>query len=864
MEDKELSKKEKINKDTLQEEDILDIEKRIQALEERIESMKKEETPVEESKPESEKKEQEDADLLEIEETPKANKAEDNNTTETNEPEQDLLSPEEASLIITKEMMNALNDVPESEGEQEKEAAEESDVAEEVVETVEEESETSEEAEATEENNEEEVEETAEETTDNTAEETSIEDTIEKSIEEEQIEVNTEDNTNDITEEIAEEEFSEEAYEETEENIEIERSFEEDTTEPEDLNDLKTQIEEKLRDVEKQSDLLLEYLAAKMADTRDNAAMVYDNVKHDMKNDVDDMRIRNGLSIDESKQEDNEAAEDETVVSTEDTVENTTPDVDDQNQDQSVSEETAEDETVAETAPEETTESEITTDVAEEAETEITESENTDETAGEETVTEEKPAEEKNVPTETETETAPEDQGQEEVVTEEKSAEPETKQEGIEETVPETPEEKNEAAPEKETEQPEEKQPEEKKQDEEETIKEPEKTGFLSNRQYMWIALLAVLVALGVCVHSMYPAMQKNRRYQDALKQMERGEYAEAYESLDGLSGYKDADRYITYCNALEYYNSGELDQAIDAFTRVSDLGEAQQYIDYITAEKTISDSTASKDFVKAAELFNQAGGLLDSKAMAEYCQGITAFLNNESNAKDLLKKIADKKEVKETYYNNAADLVRYIDAGTAFDNDDLSSYDTLRELASKEEAFVSRMAGRYTEYVKGLDYLEKEKYFSAYSCFSNCQGLKDADELAQSCFQTRPVSGILYRNVSSGSVEITVYDTSDSKDMYLKIYDEKNELIETLYVRDGESATAYFQGGTFRMAVAYGENGWWFGPEESFGSTGIYQRLILSGSDEYYNFPSGASYSLRFDVDDGNVNRRSSDYGDF
>ena len=173
-------------------------------------------------------------------------------------------------------------------------------------------------------------------------------------------------------------------------------------------------------------------------------------------------------------------------------------------------------------------------------------------------------------------------------------------------------------------------------------------------------------------------------------------------------------------------------------------------------------------------------------------------------------------------------------------------------------------MAGGYTEYVKGLDYLEKELFFSAYTCFKNSYGLKDAEELAETCFQPRPVSGILYRNASSGSVEVTVYDTDDGKDMYLKIYDESNELIETLYIRDGESATAYFQGGAFRMAVAYGENGWWFGPEESFGTTGIYQRLLLSGGDEYFEFPSGSSYSLRFDVDDGNVNRRSSDYGDF
>ena len=99
---------------------------------------------------------------------------------------------------------------------------------------------------------------------------------------------------------------------------------------------------------------------------------------------------------------------------------------------------------------------------------------------------------------------------------------------------------------------------------------------------------------------------------------------------------------------------------------------------------------------------------------------------------------------------------------------------------------------------------------------------------------------------------------------MFVKIYDSNDVLVESLYIRDGASATAYFQGGKFRMAIAYAESEYWYGPNEAFGSMGTYQRLLLNGNDEYYNFPGGNSYTLKFNVSNGNVDLKSSNYGDF
>ncbi len=959
MEDKDNINGTEMNDNSVQEEDVLDIERRIRALEEKIGSMKSEDAFDEKDLAGNEENAAIEADLSDDAETAETNEAEENGTDETESVEEESLTEEENSLIISKETMDALNETAETHEQDIESVQEEAPADEETKETVTEESEAVEEIKNEEKVIEEEpVAETAETVTEESeeiieeekkpeeneepvteteeAEETVSEDetTETEETENKQAPVEIEETsveeaaTKEDTEEITEEEAPEETpAEETETQEETEeRSLEDETTVAENVDDLKNQIEEKLRDVEEQSNLLLEYLAEKMADSRDQAASVYDNVKRDLQNDVEETRIKNGLTSEEAEQTDVETGEEEAAASTEESTESVTETPEETTEeDVAETEETpteaeapvvesadtveTEQETEIEAVPEEEAEQKETTEPVEETVTEPVEEKK--EEASEETVaetetqketenapteekqetTEQKPAEGET--TEPETETKPEEKT-EETVKEETSIEtkPETEKTPVEETKPEapvTPEEKTETEPvkeekpeqpeqpeekkkeetpvtpeKKEPEQKEEKKPEQKKQNKKKPAKKKKKSGRLTNKQYRNIATLAVLMALAVSAYFMFPMLQRDGRYQNAIQQMERGEFAEAYESLNGLSGYKDADRYITYCDALKYYSNGELDQAIEAFASVGDLGEAQQYISYITAEKTISSSTDADDFSKAADLFKQAGNLLDSKAMVDYCQGIIAFLNNKSNATELLKKIVNKKEIKDVYYNDASDLLHYIDAGVAFDNDDLSSYDTLRELASKEGSFVSRMKGGYTEYVKGLDCLEKEQFFSAYTCFKNSYGLKDAEELAETCFQPRPVSGILYRNASSGSVEVTVYDTEDDKDMYLKIYDENNELIETLYIRDGEYATAYFQGGAFRMAVAYGENGWWFGPEESFGSTGIYQRLLLSGNDEYFEFPSGSSYSLRFDVDDGNVNRRSSDYGDF
>ena len=683
-------------------------------------------------------------------------------------------------------------------------------------------------------------------------------------------------------EETAPENVEETVVEEPEESIdkttdvELPETPSEDTEETiqEEADDLKKQIDEKLRDIEEQSNLLMEYLAEKMADSRDTAASVYDNVKHDLENGAEDMRIRTGTLDDGMRQKANELL-DETKSLEEEAVNKES--------------ESAEEETSAETeAPvEEGTEEETTAETPETTEEttgETEESEQTEETTEkilqEETPNEETVDNKEELPEETETETPKEEEPSvEEATKETETTTVETPEEPEPVTELETTPEPEPVPSEPETEKPTETtkpvvtefvipEPEETEPTvEKPTQKEPEeKKGFFSSKSNIvaFFAVIGMLAAMGLCVFLAMPTLQKNSQYRSAIKQMERGEYEEAYASLDGLAGYKDADQYISYCRALEHYTNGELDEAIADFSSVGDLGQAQQYVSYITAEKTIKGSNKVQDYNDAIELFKQASNLLDSKGMIEYCQGIIAFLNNEDKALDQLQKIADKKEIKEKYYNEAANLIRYVAARDSFDSDDMTSLNVLRNLVDDRDSLVASLAGAYVDYIDGLDYFEKEKYYSAFVCFSNASEIRDGAERAEACFQERPASGILYRNSASDAVDITIYDSIDNKDMFVKIYDDSDELVETLYIRDGAAVTAYFQSGTYRIAVAIGSSDWWFGTEEAFGEDAIYQKLLLNGSEEYYEFPSGNSYSLSFDVENGNANRVCSSFKDF
>lgn len=115
MEDKEriLDNDTELDENTLQDDEIRDIERRIETLEERIGSMRREEVLAENEMIEEDNKNAE-TDLLENKEAPEADEATEEETVEINDPVEESLTEEESSLVITKEMIDALNESDES------------------------------------------------------------------------------------------------------------------------------------------------------------------------------------------------------------------------------------------------------------------------------------------------------------------------------------------------------------------------------------------------------------------------------------------------------------------------------------------------------------------------------------------------------------------------------------------------------------------------------------------------------------------------------------------------------------------------------------------------------------------------------
>ncbi len=375
---------------------------------------------------------------------------------------------------------------------------------------------------------------------------------------------------------------------------------------------------------------------------------------------------------------------------------------------------------------------------------------------------------------------------------------------------------------------------------------------------------VAAAVLLAVALFAV-PAIQKSNKYKNSLQLLSEGNYLEAADGFRELEGYKDSDDYVIYCSALDSLGKGDFEKAISRFESVSELADAGKYVNYISAVQKITEDDSIGSYTEAKDLFTSAEGLLDSEGMIRYCEGVLSYLSEkDSEALTTLNEVLEGKNINGMYLETAYDIVRFLDAKALFDNDDYSGLEEFKTIASNGNQLVSSNASDYANYIEGKQYYEQELYYSASSSFSRCGSFKDASELLDSCYQERPSSGIIYRNTSSSSVGVTIYDTSDGEDMFVKIYDSSDNLVESLYIRDGSSATAYFQGGRFRMAIATGESDYWFGPKEAFGSMGTYQRLLLNGSNEYYDFPGGNSFTLKFNVSNGNVDHKASNYGDF
>lgn len=384
-------------------------------------------------------------------------------------------------------------------------------------------------------------------------------------------------------------------------------------------------------------------------------------------------------------------------------------------------------------------------------------------------------------------------------------------------------------------------------------------------RKKNWIPAAVIAAALAVGLIFGIPAYQKSQTYKEAMAYLAEEDYAKAAETFSSLENYKDAARYAGYCEGLEAVKNGEWSTADLKLTDAGDMEQAPQYLSYVNGKTLIAESYTADEYAETARCFEDAGGVLDSTEEAVYCRAMSAYLDeNYAEAAERFAEYAASDAPDYWAKDFAAIGAKASEAFVKFDADDFTCIDALKEVADSGEILFEDKAEDRVNYIEGLEFYEQGLYYSAYSRFNSSNGLKDAYDLADSCIQSRPETGFIIRNTQSTSVSVTVRDTQDYEDLYIKVYDSNDDLVESLYIRDGSYATAYFPGGSYRMSVAWGDGDEWYGPEECFGPDGSYQRLLLSGSSEYYSFPGGASFNLSFNASDGNVGSKSTSYGNF
>lgn len=375
----------------------------------------------------------------------------------------------------------------------------------------------------------------------------------------------------------------------------------------------------------------------------------------------------------------------------------------------------------------------------------------------------------------------------------------------------------------------------------------------------------AVLLALAIALAFIIPAYKKSQTYKLGIEKLHNGEYQEAVDTLAEIEGYKDADQYSAYASGLKAFYDGDLDIARSDLEESGGLEDAGLYTSYIDGVQSMEEGYDASSYQFAADSFTAAGELLDSADMAVYTQAVSDFIQGNTEAAGAaFRTVVSDNAIPSEYVDTAKNVVLYLDSVAKFDSDDYSVKDDFNTVAANDDGLIGGIASEYVYYIEGKELYDEKHYYKASRKFDYCFDIKDAEELYNSCIQERPATGIVYNKNKSSAVSVKIYDNSDGDDLFVKFYDSNDKLVETLYIRDGKNGTAKIANGKHRMALASGDGNEWYGTKDMFGSNGRYQRLLIDGDKEYYNFQKNYEYTLKFNVKDGNVSSKYTDFEDF
>ena len=386
---------------------------------------------------------------------------------------------------------------------------------------------------------------------------------------------------------------------------------------------------------------------------------------------------------------------------------------------------------------------------------------------------------------------------------------------------------------------------------------------------------------------ALYTECYNMARYNDAKARMEKGDnenLGKAQELFLDISGYKDSvklyekcGKMIAYNDGIEAMNNGFYKTAQDIFTNISSFRDSAEWAEtcrlmqiYLEAK----DYYDGDEFERAKSLFEDLGDFEDSRDYLKLCdkgikyQEAVELYEAESydEAKLIFDEILDFKEAKK--YSTWCDCVPKYEEGLELLNK--GKYAEAKEILKVcadanylDSKDLYNKADRYQyyeeDYQAALKLYNAGKYYSAKVAFEKLGDYKDSAKKAENCVRSKPSSGEIYHNSNykSSSVDLKITAPSGT-DTFLKIYCG-SDLVSTMFIRAGKSATVYLPSGTYTIDADYGST--WYGTTESFGPNGSYCTL-LNGSSTKFSLSTGSWTLQLLASTTGNVGSKSRSWG--
>ncbi len=251
-------------------------------------------------------------------------------------------------------------------------------------------------------------------------------------------------------------------------------------------------------------------------------------------------------------------------------------------------------------------------------------------------------------------------------------------------------------------------------------------------RKKLCALLLAAILALGLCSCG----MSTEKKYNQAVADVEAGNYDKAIEAFSSLNGYEDSGKYILYARCLKAGDGGDYETAIKSLTALGDFKEASLYVKYYTA----------LDY-EAAQKYEEAGVVYDGILLFKDAQSRSAALPDKILDRDLAE--AKREAEEEDDWDALSEMV-----GKKYTNSETQMYENIMAFASElHEKQQYEKAG--TAYLllkeEGCEKAEEPFKESAYQLarvlmtdeeYSDARyiineylsGYKDADELSKEC----------------------------------------------------------------------------------------------------------------------------------